>query len=101
MVEAPGRPGISKLSPVERQKRARIGGLAVAALYDPKVYTATARRVFLAGFMTQVDPDGELRRTNPKEAERRAEAAKKLHMARLAFNREKAKKQRRATAKVA
>jgi hypothetical protein len=71
----------------------RLGGLAVAAKYDPLEYTAKARRIFHESFLEQVDPDGELRRSNPKEAERRAEAARKFHYARMAFNRAKARKQ--------
>lgn len=83
------------------QSKQRLGGLAVAARYDPMDYTAKARRIFLASFMEQVDPDGELRRTNPEEAERRATAARKFHMARLAFNRERnrARKKLRQTQK--
>ncbi len=63
----------------------RLGGLTMAATHDPMKYTAKARKAFAASFLEQVDPDGSLRKKNPKEAQRRAEAARKLHYARLAF----------------
>ena len=63
----------------------RLGGLAVAAKHDPLVYTAKARQVFKERFLDEVDPDGSLRKKNPKEAQRRAEAARKLFYARIAY----------------
>lgn len=65
-----------------RSLRARIGGLALAAQRDPRQYTAAARAAFLGRFEREVDPDGSL---PPAERRRRAEAAKKLHFARLAL----------------
>lgn len=59
-------------------KQQRIGGLALAAKRDPIEYTAKARQVFKELFLDQVDPDGSLRKTNPNEARRRAEAARRL-----------------------
>jgi hypothetical protein len=63
----------------------RLGGLALAATRDPMEYTAKARATFEQKFLEQVDPDGSLRRKNPKEAARRATAARKLFYTRLAF----------------
>jgi hypothetical protein len=63
----------------------RLGGLALAATHDPLVYTAKARRTFQQKFLDEVDPDGSLRKKNPKEAARRADAARRLFYARIAF----------------
>ena len=60
----------------------RIGGLRLAATHEPKEYTAAARRVFAESFEHQVDPEGVL---PPEERARRALAAKKAHMASLAY----------------
>ncbi len=65
--------------------RARMGGLALAAQQDPRVYTQKARDAFRNSFLDSVDPSGELRRRDPGEAERRAEAARRLHYARLSM----------------
>jgi hypothetical protein len=63
----------------------RLGGLALSATHDPLEYTAAARQVFKDSFLEKVDPDGSLRKRNPREAARRAEAARKLHYASLAY----------------
>ena len=79
----------------ERRLRARIGGLALAAKKDPREYTAKARAAFLERFEREVDPDGKL---PPEERARRAEAARKAYMARLALRsvqRRKARDQQR------
>lgn len=75
--------------------RGRLGGLALAAKYDPRQYTAAARRAFDDRFLAEVDPDGSLRRVNPVEAQRRADAARKLYFARLAYKSAKAQARRR------
>jgi hypothetical protein len=63
-------------------QRARIGGLALAASHDPKIYTAAARARFLDRFIDEVDPD----RCLPEaERVRRAAAARRLYFARLAL----------------
>jgi len=69
----------------------RLGGLAQAAQHDPLVYTSRARQVFKEKFLDDVDPDGSLRKKNPKEAARRAEAARKLFYARIAYESVKAR----------
>ncbi len=62
--------------------RARLGGLALSASRDPKEYTVAARAAFSEKFRVQVDPDGLL---PEPERDRRAEAARRLHFAKLAF----------------
>jgi hypothetical protein len=69
------------LSREQRRLNGRIGGLKVSATHDPKLYTAPARAAFLATFVRAVDPDGAL---EPDERARRAEAARRLHFARMA-----------------
>ena len=70
------------LSLSERALRARIGAHEQHARHDPRDTTAAARAAFLAGFVDRVDPD----RTLPEpERLRRAEHARKAHMARLAL----------------
>jgi hypothetical protein len=66
-------------------ERGRAGGHATAARYDPLEYTAKARAVFIESFLQKVDPTGELRRTNPTEARRRAESARSLWYAQMAY----------------
>ncbi len=78
--------------------RARLGGLALAAQHDPLEYTARARQVFRDHFLDEVDPTGELRQKDPEEADRRAEAARKLHYARLAMRSAQARSRRKRVA---
>ena len=70
------------LPPNEASLRGRIGAYRLHATHDPRETTAKARSTFLARFEREVDPDGIL-----PEAERlrRAEAARKAHLARLAL----------------
>jgi hypothetical protein len=72
--------------------RGRIGGLALAAQRDPREYTAAARSAFLARFERQVDPNGRLA---PRERVRRAEAARRLYFAKLAYASAKARRRRK------
>ena len=72
--------------------RARIGGLALAAQRDSRVYTAKARATFLGKFEREVDPDGNL---SPAERQRRAAAAKRLYFSRLALKSAKVRQRRR------
>jgi hypothetical protein len=69
-------------NPSLAQLYGRIGGLRARSRHDPLEYTAAARRAFLAGFEDQVDP---YRVLPPEERKARAEAAKKAHMAELAY----------------
>ena len=59
----------------------RIGGYARAALHSPEELTGKARAGFMRRFETEVDPDGSL---SHEERQRRAQAALRAHMARLA-----------------
>jgi hypothetical protein len=70
------------LSPEQRSLRARIGAFAQKAQHDPRETTARAREAFLARFLNAVDPDGLL---STEERQRRAEYARRAHMARLAL----------------
>lgn len=66
----------------ERQQRARIGGYALAASRDPRQYTQAARKGFMRRFLDEVDPDRVLPEA---ERERRATAAMRGYMAKLAL----------------
>jgi hypothetical protein len=70
------------LTPRQRATRASIGGSALAAKHDPHEYTKAARTAFLERFITQVDPEGRL---PVPERDRRAAAALRAHMARIAL----------------
>jgi hypothetical protein len=69
----------------------RIGGLVTSSRTDGFERTQAARDTFRAQFLDQVDPDHKL-----PEAERlrRAEAARKAHMARLALKSAEVRKAR-------
>lgn len=76
----------------ERKQRARLGGLATSARHYGSDQTAAARRGFLLRFINEVDPD----RTLPEDERlRRAEAARRLYMARLAFSSARARSKSR------
>ncbi len=66
--------------------RARLGGLARVARGDSEEMAATARRGFMRKFDLLVDPNNEL---EPAERERRANAALRAHMTRLALKRKR------------
>ena len=66
----------------QRQQRARIGGYALAASRDPQEYTRAARRGFMRRFLDEVDPDRVLPEA---ERERRARAALRGYMTKLAL----------------
>ncbi|HSW41270.1 MAG TPA: hypothetical protein VLM76_02040 [Patescibacteria group bacterium] len=74
--------------PTSRAAAGRLGGLTTASRNDPKTYTSKARRTFLDNFAAEVDPEGVL---PPEERDRRAVAARKLHMARLALRSSRAR----------
>jgi hypothetical protein len=60
----------------------RVGGLTTAARHGGRKAAAPALAGFLAKFEREVDPDGRL---TPAERKRRAEAARRAHMTRLAL----------------
>ena len=88
---------MSGLNPSDRVLRARLGGFARAAKYDGREMTAAARRSFDDRFVDEVDPD---RKLPPQERARRAEAAKKAYMTRLALRSAQARR-KAAQARVA
>jgi hypothetical protein len=70
------------LTPGERSLRAQIGAFALHATHDPHETTAAARAAFLQRFEREVDPEGKL---PAAERARRAEYARRAHMAKLAL----------------
>ena len=74
-------------------ERARLGGLARAARYDGREMTAKATATRRAKFLREVDPDGTLPEA---ERERRAAAAERFYMARLAYRSHAAQRRNRA-----
>jgi len=81
------------------RQRGRLGGLARSAMYDGREMTAKARQAARDRFLEQVDPAGELRRKDPAEAARRAEAARKavLYAPRLPVGRDSRPKEQKLT----
>jgi hypothetical protein len=82
------------LSPEQRSQRARIAALTRWSHEDPATGTQKAREGFYRRFEDEVDPDRQL---NPAERERRAAAARKAFMARLAYRSAKARAERAAS----
>ena len=77
--------GVHVSTPDLTRKRAdagRIGGLTTASRHDARELTKPATAGFLARFEREVDPDGVLPR---EERQRRALAARRAHMRRLAM----------------
>ena len=74
----------ARLSPEDATLRGRIGAYETHARHDVRLTTANARATFLASFAAAVDPDRTL---SPAERERRARAAIRAHLARLAYRR--------------
>ncbi len=70
------------LSPEERVLHSRLAAHTLHSKYDSKELTAPARRAFLDGFETQVDPEGIL---PIAERQRRAAHARKAHFTKLAL----------------
>jgi hypothetical protein len=68
--------------PAEMALRGRIGGLVQKSRHDPRLTTQAARATFLNSFEQLVDPEGKLPEA---ERQRRAEAARKAHFARMAL----------------
>jgi hypothetical protein len=77
-----------------RSQAARVAALSLHAQRDSKEVTAPARSGFLSRFERQVDPDGAL---SEAERARRAEAALRAHMIRLAARSAKARSRGDAT----
>ena len=77
------------LTPEQRSLRASIAANTRWAKEDPKAGTHKARAGFEARFEREVDPDGTL---DPVERKRRARAAMRAHMQRLALASSRARK---------
>lgn len=90
------RPPVSAtltFDPAEMALRGKIGAFVTHSRHDPKLTTAKARAAFLARFETEVDPDRVL---PEEERQRRAESARKAHMARMALASARARRDRKA-----
>ena len=83
------------MSASARSLAAKVGAYTRAALYDGKEVTARARSTFRDSFLTAVDPEGLL---DPSERERRAEALRRAHYARLALKRWKTESKKKSAA---
>ena len=81
------------LTPEQRTMRARIAANTRWSREDPKPGAERGQRGLHARFLREVDPDGTLPQA---ERERRAEAAYRAHMARLALASSKARTARKA-----
>lgn len=77
------------LSSEQRRLRAQIAALTRWSQEDPAANAARGQAGLLAKFEREVDPAGVL---PSAERTRRAEAARKAHMARLAFQSSKARR---------
>lgn len=89
----PGRPGETNLTPEQRTTRARIAALTRWSKEDPKAQAERMQEGLMEKFRRQVDPEGRL---TEAERERRAEAARRAHMQRLALASSKARAARKA-----
>ncbi len=85
----------SSLSPAQRKLRAQIAANTRWSREDPAPGAARGQAGLLARFERQVDPDNKLA---PAERARRADAARKAHMQRLALASAKARAARRSAA---
>jgi hypothetical protein len=81
------------LSPEQRSLRASIAAHSRWAKEDPKVALVPLRDAFLNSFRDAVDPNREL---PEEERERRAHAALRAHMAKLALASSRARAKRKA-----
>ena len=79
---------LATLSPTQRSMRARIAANTRWSREDPAATAARGQAGLLAKFVDQVDPDRQLPEA---ERQRRAEAARRAHMQRLAFRSSKAR----------
>ena len=79
------------MTPAERKLRAQVAANTRWSKEDPKEQAARMRAGFDARFEREVDPDGVL---SPAERERRAAAAKRAYMQRLALKSARARRSR-------
>lgn len=69
----------------ELSLRGKLGAHALHAQHDSHELTQPARTAFNDRFYRQVDPDGTLARTNPRELAKRVEHARSAYFAGLAL----------------
>jgi hypothetical protein len=82
------------LTPQQRRTRASLASLTRWSRVDDRAAeTRAALDGFLSKFEREVDPDNKL---DPETRGKRADAARRAHMARLAFKSSKARAARRA-----
>jgi hypothetical protein len=79
------------LTPADRKRHGRLGGLIAHSRHNSADLTAPARAAFRASFESQVDPDGVL---TEAERARRAEFAYRAYFQRLALQSAKARRAR-------
>ncbi len=79
-----GQKGGSMATAKRRAIAARIGGLSLRAKRDPLEYTKAARQAAFHRFEIEVDPQREL---SADERSKRANAARRAYMQRLALRR--------------
>jgi hypothetical protein len=79
---------VPALTPAQRAMRARIAANTRWSRENPAANAARGQAGLLAKFVDQVDPDRQLPEA---ERTRRAEAARRAHMQRLAFRSSKAR----------
>jgi len=84
---------LAALTPTQRTQRARIAALTRWSQEDPKANGERGQAGLRAKFVDQVDPNRVL---PDAERQRRAEAARRAHMQRLAFRSAKARAARTA-----
>ena len=85
------------LSPAERTLRARVAGLTFAATHDVREHMKAAQAASpgqLPYWERQVDPNNEL---DELERHRRADCARRAHMAKLALASSKARRRKKAS----
>lgn len=88
---------LDRFDPHDMAQRGRIGAYVAHSRHDTRDLTAKARQTFLDTFEQQVDPEGTLPES---ERRRRAEAARRAHMARLAYESVKVRRARKAVSSV-
>ena len=87
---------MSDTTPAERSLHAQVAAHARwARVEDRTAATAVARQLLWQRYLDQVDPDGVL---SEAERTRRATSARRADLARLALDRERARRERRVAA---
>lgn len=81
------------LNRAQRRQRAKIAACTRWSRENPAATAAAGQAGLLARFLREVDPDSQL---PEQERQRRAEAARRAHMTRLAFASSKARAGRRS-----